>query len=182
MIPPFVPQIRGVDDTQYFDEEESISEMSESFESSPDPTPDEISTALNGFSSGMQTMATQLIKSPFDSVKLRNIDAGIDSSPNLGRMEKEVLKQFVRLYGKKERKRPRDKLLRDPKTKHAVLHVRKQTAFLGYTWRRRRPHPYVYAGAGFSVGSGYRIQKSVSAVADAGSYRWAFRGRSRSYL
>ena len=36
----------------------------------------------------------------------------------------------------KEKKRPRDKLLRDPVVGKAALEIRKQTAFLGYTYRR----------------------------------------------
>ncbi|KAI9688791.1 MAG: hypothetical protein M1822_001148 [Bathelium mastoideum] len=36
----------------------------------------------------------------------------------------------------KEKKRPRDKLLRDPVVGKTVLEVRKQNAFLGYTYRR----------------------------------------------
>ena len=36
-------------------------------------------------------------------------------------------------------KRPRDKLLRDPKYAKDVLQVRKRSAFLGYTWRRFPP-------------------------------------------
>ncbi|KAI0432129.1 kinase-like domain-containing protein [Xylaria sp. FL1042] len=46
------------------------------------------------------------------------------------------MKAFVRAFGKRERKRPRDRLLRDRRTKATVLEVRKQTAFLGYTFRR----------------------------------------------
>jgi len=37
---------------------------------------------------------------------------------------------------KKQQKRPRDKLLRDPQFLQIVLDERKRTAFLGYTWRR----------------------------------------------
>ena len=37
---------------------------------------------------------------------------------------------------KKQQKRPRDKLLRDPRFVQVVLDERKRTAFLGYTWRR----------------------------------------------
>ncbi|KAK5020259.1 hypothetical protein LTR60_000682 [Cryomyces antarcticus] len=37
---------------------------------------------------------------------------------------------------KKERKRPRDKMLRDPQLKKKVMELRKKGAFLGYTYRR----------------------------------------------
>ncbi|KAL9062258.1 MAG: hypothetical protein Q9157_009083, partial [Trypethelium eluteriae] len=39
----------------------------------------------------------------------------------------------------KEKKRPRDKLLRDPVLGRTVLEVRKRNAFLGYTYRRPKP-------------------------------------------
>lgn len=38
--------------------------------------------------------------------------------------------------GKKIRKRPRDKLLRDPVTARKVMELRKKSAFFGYTYRR----------------------------------------------
>jgi hypothetical protein len=56
--------------------------------------------------------------------------------------EKEMLKHFVRLYGQKERKRPRDILLRDQDLKEGVMDIRKKTAFMGYAWRRMRPGGY----------------------------------------
>lgn len=37
---------------------------------------------------------------------------------------------------KKEKKRPRDKLLRDPHVRREVMELRKRNAFLGYTYRR----------------------------------------------
>lgn len=40
--------------------------------------------------------------------------------------------------GAKERKRPRDKMLRDARVKKIVLEKRKQGAFLGYTWKRAK--------------------------------------------
>jgi hypothetical protein len=39
---------------------------------------------------------------------------------------------------KKEKKRPRDKLLRDPELGRLVLEIRKKGAFVGYTYRRPR--------------------------------------------
>ncbi|KAK4574228.1 hypothetical protein LTR86_001989 [Recurvomyces mirabilis] len=40
--------------------------------------------------------------------------------------------------GRKERKRPRDKLLRDPVVGRKVMEIRKKGAFFGYTYRRPR--------------------------------------------
>ena len=99
--------------------------------------------ALEGLSASVQALALQFVAAPYDSVRLRHVDGAIDAHPRLARLEREVLKQFVRVYGRRERKRPRDRLLRDPRTRRAVLEVRRQTAFLGYTWRRRRPNPYM---------------------------------------
>jgi hypothetical protein len=39
---------------------------------------------------------------------------------------------------RKEKKRPRDKLLRDPQVGRTVLEIRKKGAFVGYTYRRPR--------------------------------------------
>jgi hypothetical protein len=194
MTPPFVPQISTPEDTKYFDEEEPVSDMSSAASSvhredsragggdgvrasvEDDPTPEEIRTALEGFSASMQAMALQFVANPYDSVRLRQIDVTIDATTRIGRMEKEVLKQFVRLYGRKERKRPRDKLLRDPKTRRAVMEVRKETAFMGYTWRRRRPHPYMWIPA-----AGGMVELGLEEQFVAGG-RPRMNGKSWSYL
>jgi hypothetical protein len=39
---------------------------------------------------------------------------------------------------KKDKKRPRDKILRDPEVGRTVLEIRKKGAFIGYTYRRPR--------------------------------------------
>lgn len=39
---------------------------------------------------------------------------------------------------KREKKRPRDKLLRDPEVGRAAMEIRKRGAFVGYTYRRPR--------------------------------------------
>jgi hypothetical protein len=41
--------------------------------------------------------------------------------------------------GKKEKKRPRDKMLRDPRVARKVMELRKRNAFFGYTYRRPKP-------------------------------------------
>lgn len=143
LTPPFVPRISSVEDTHYFDGSESIDDWSESAVSAQGLTPDEVRGVLSDFRHGVQDLAIQLVATPFDSVKLRTIDQQISTTSWLGDTEKEVLRQFVRLYGRKERKRPRDRLLRDEKTKDAVMSVRKKTAFMGYAWERMRPGGYM---------------------------------------
>jgi protein-serine/threonine kinase len=94
---------------------------------------------LCDYRSEVQSMAMHLVATPYDAGKLRELDQHVDSAVTLTKEEREVLKHFVRFYGKKERKRPRDRLLRDEMTKDVVMRVRKRTAFLGYTWRRMPP-------------------------------------------
>jgi protein-serine/threonine kinase len=103
----------------------------------------DVGELLFGFDAHVQQKAMELIKTPFDATKLRNIDRDLDASKELQPSEKATLKQFVRFYGHKERKRPRDMLLRDRNTKKMSLRIRKETAFMGYTWRRMRPGGYV---------------------------------------
>lgn len=183
--PPYVPHLRGPDDTHYFDDEEPISDWSDSSEESEpeDPSPTSFSSpvttdpygssspisqttpsmlgsfkdlslgsrppngkdkitsvvrqALQGFKRDVQKWALAAIATPYDRNRLHNLDSQIDEKfIELASEEREMLKQFVRVYGKKDRKRPRDKLLRDKNTKAVVMDVRKRTAFLGYTWRR----------------------------------------------
>lgn len=185
--PPFVPQISGLEDTHYFDEEEPISDWSESQPDTETEIEDEGSTTLRDsaatntallsmtapgmaampmasmappprpclaphFSSRkmaelhatlasypkqLRNVMSQFVATPYDSTRLKRIHREIEHmSPNQDEIEK--LKQFVRDYGKKERKRPRDRLLRDRQTKGIVLDIRKQSAFLGYTWTRTR--------------------------------------------
>lgn len=50
------------------------------------------------------------------------------------------------LKPKKEKKRPRDKMLRDPGIGRKVMALRKRGAFLGYTYRR--PKPVILKGEG----------------------------------
>lgn len=141
--PPFVPHVHGPEDTRYFDESASIDDQTESGEAAPTPSPQEIRSILRDFRPSIQDLATELVAEPYDTIKLRSIDQKIELTAQANETEKDVLKHFVRMYGHKERKRPRDRVLRDEKTKDVAMAVRKQTAFLGYTWRRMRPEGYM---------------------------------------
>jgi protein-serine/threonine kinase len=143
--PPFVPQIRSADDTRYFEDDERISDWSSTVESSAEEAPmglGEIRTLLRGMRDVMHTHAADLLSKPYD---VRTVDKKIDGERGLLGQEREVLKQFVRAYGRKQKKVPRDPLLRDPEVKKAVLAQRRKTAFMGYTWRRRRMYGYDFA-------------------------------------
>jgi len=148
MTPPFVPNIKSLDDTHYFDEEDPISDFSEST-SGPPPTADEIAEALKRFPHEIQAIARDYVERPHDSVKLKKVEREIDACV-MCEEQKEYLKGFVRHYGRKEKKRPRDRLLRDKEAAPKVLELRKKGAFLGYTYRRYRPRRGSMGGAGSS--------------------------------
>lgn len=160
-IPPFVPDITSMEDTQYFDEDEPISDFSESV-SGPPPTKEEISDALKPFNREIQIIAKGYVATPHDTVRLRKVEKEIDSFV-MGDEQKEYLKAFVKHYGRKEKKRPRDKLLRDRETAPKVLELRKKGAFLGYTYRRFRGSRGSTAqnGAGSQISAGGSMSKKT---------------------
>ena len=136
MNPPFVPNIRSTEDTHYFDEEDPISDFSEST-LGPSPTIENIADALKPFKPSIQLLAAEFIEKPHNSITFRRFEKQIQNL-DISDEQKTYLKEFGRLYGPKERKRPRDKLLRDLETAPRVLELRKRGAFLGYTYRRIR--------------------------------------------
>ncbi|RSM13408.1 hypothetical protein CEP52_001995 [Fusarium oligoseptatum] len=143
MPPPFTPHLQGDDDAHYFDESEPFEDWSESMPSGVFLNSEDVRTLLCGFETHVQEKAMELVKTPFDAAKLRGIDRDLDASKELQPNEKLALKQFVRFYGHKERRRPRDMLLRDKDTRKTVMKIRRETAFIGYTWRRMRPGGYI---------------------------------------
>ncbi|KAI1142716.1 kinase-like protein [Hypoxylon sp. FL0543] len=168
--PPFVPKLSGCEDTHYFDEEEPISDWSESVPETSSEIEDLslnpliAGSAVNGYPSPpiprispyrspekMAVMQAQLsmfprhlrgvigqfVCVPYDSAKLKRMEHEIEAmAPDVDLCD--AMKAFVRAFGRRERKRPRDRLLRDRNTKELVLEVRKQTAFMGYTYRRMK--------------------------------------------
>lgn len=217
--PPFVPMIRSPDDTQYFDDEEPLTDFSDSDEDDDDaeeeqedrpsndakpstgvvgvdaaigrdgandntptvppshsltssvrstavlekqstprsersPTREEgtpapaaptaasskkrvernfhLTQALKRFDRNIQEAVHAWLAVPYDSIRLRNFEMQVDAEVGLQASERDALKALVRVYGRKEKKRPRDKLLRDPSTRKVVLQERKKSAFLGY--------------------------------------------------
>ncbi|KAG6050419.1 hypothetical protein E4U17_006479 [Claviceps sp. LM77 group G4] len=143
--PPFIPNITSLDDTHYFDESDPFSEAMVSSDDSEaaDPKPEDIRWILRECRPVVQNLAIELLATPYDSARLRSADQRIDRTFDITPGERKTLKTFVRMYKKKERKRPRDILLRDSRTKAVAMGVRKRTAFTGYTWRRMRPGGYL---------------------------------------
>lgn len=137
MRPPFEPVLKSPEDTHYFDEEEPISDVSGSAMEVTPATPEDIAAALKNFPREIQIITSEFVTQPYDTIKLRKIDREIDAFM-MGDEQKEYLKTFVKQYGLKEKKRPRDRILRDKAVAGKVLELRKSGAFLGYTYRRMR--------------------------------------------
>ncbi|CAK7271426.1 hypothetical protein SEPCBS119000_004600 [Sporothrix epigloea] len=97
-----------------------------------------IDKALKAFDAAVQMKALSWIATPCDSQRLKAIETEIEQLIALGlsTADGEALLHFVERFGKREKKRPRDRLLRDQKTKKIAMELRKRNAFLGYTWRR----------------------------------------------
>ncbi|KAI1329638.1 kinase-like protein [Xylariaceae sp. FL0255] len=155
--PPFVPHILSAEDAHYFDEEEPVSDWSDT--SSEDPQKMAAMHAqLAAFPRHTRNVLAQFVVSPYDSARLKHMDREIDALVNMStpaqqraaqKLLAEQMKLFIRTFGRRERKRPRDRLLRDQNTKGTALEVRKQTAFMGYTFRRAMGlHPVAAAGSG----------------------------------
>ncbi|KAI1112464.1 kinase-like protein [Nemania sp. NC0429] len=163
--PPFVPQIGSVEDTHYFDEEEPISDC-------PQKTA-AMQAQLAGFPRHVRGTLAQFVAAPYDSIRLKRMDREIDA---LGVLLADEMKAFVRAFGRRERKRPRDRLLRDRGTKAAVLRVRKQMAFLGYTFRRASAAADVVvvddARLGLGLGAGRNSSGLVGSGMGMGAWAW----------
>jgi len=122
--PPFIPRVHGHQPiTKYFDDEAEIMSASDHLDSSsyamspPDETNSAYANAAAEPNTGDGDSRYPLpdpIRNPF-----------VKASERAKRR-------------KKEKKRPRDKLLRDPQVGRTVLELRKKGAFMGYTYRRPR--------------------------------------------
>ncbi|KAI9720605.1 MAG: hypothetical protein M1812_002785 [Candelaria pacifica] len=125
--PPFVPKVKSWEDTKYFEEEEPISDVSDS--SSYSSAREDI--AAPGETDGSATTAyAQHPESTWNANEIKTINdvANDKIKAKHARDEKRA--------ARKEKKRPRDMLLRDPEVGKKVLEIRKKGAFMGYTYRR----------------------------------------------
>ncbi|OTB13993.1 hypothetical protein K445DRAFT_354930, partial [Daldinia sp. EC12] len=107
--PPFVPQLSGCEDTHYFDEEEPISDWSESQPEASTET--EGLARIAAFPRHVRGAVGQFVSTPYDSAKLKRMDREIEMMvlPD-GAELCEEMKAFIRTFGRRERKRPRDRL------------------------------------------------------------------------
>ena len=121
--PPFVPDISGRDDTKYFDEEEPISDVDDGASQSDqrDGSNEQMREAAFG-----TARMTQVDGAQGHSELPSNIAA-----PGNGASGREGEASRV-----KDKKRPRDRVLRDKDVGRRILDIRKKGAFLGYTYHR----------------------------------------------
>ncbi len=125
--PPFVPDVSGRDDTKYFDEEEPISDVD-----------DAASQSDLGDASVEETRGAVLRTAHLTQVDgAQGQDDLLLNPATSGRGRKEGARDREAEPGKvKEKKRPRDRVLRDKDVGRKALEIRKKGAFLGYTYRR----------------------------------------------
>lgn len=127
--PPFVPRVHGDQPiTKYFDDEAEIMSASDHLDSSSYEvaTPESLSI--------ISTAGLIFNDEATPSAERGNVRSQVPV-PAYDQVCKSL--QMMRRR-KKEKKRPRDKLLRDPHVGRTVLEIRKKGAFVGYTYRRPR--------------------------------------------
>lgn len=128
MTPPFIPKVKGWEDTRYFDDWGNMQDNDNT-----------------SYSSNMENeVANRPNPSQFDD----QLSLDRNGSPVADRKDnpKTDARSPARDRKKgREKGRPRDKLLRDRKTARTALEMRKKSAFLGYTYRRPKAVAMAFA-------------------------------------
>lgn len=159
--PPFVPDVKSRDDTKYFDEEEPISDVDDA--SSYSSTQEALDT--QGYDDGTAAAHTK----PADAAQedgcyARKVNEMVwEENAKLDAADKDAPKNKDKA-ATKEKKRPRDKLLRDKQVGRQVMDMRKQGAFIGYTYRRPK-HSTVAEERGRLGKSNGRLREEKSSAA-----------------
>lgn len=123
--PPFVPKVRSDDSTKYFESEEQI--LGSDSVNQDDPSAEAAAAAAS---------ATVVLADEHDDQAMADLLDG-PTGDNADRKDpKSAIPPAKKGKKDKQKKRPRDRLLRDPKTAKLVMEARKKSAFLGYTYRR----------------------------------------------
>ncbi|RMZ66382.1 serine threonine- kinase cbk1 [Pyrenophora seminiperda CCB06] len=121
--PPFVPRVHGGQPiTKYFDDEAEIMSASDHLDSSSYEVREELA-----------------VPDAVDQEKtMPPLQCSIRQNGKVSSFTHVSVRQSLEniRMRKREKKRPRDKLLRDPVVGRTVLEIRKKGAFVGYTYRR----------------------------------------------
>jgi hypothetical protein len=144
--PPFVPRVKDWEDTKYFDEEQ-ISDIESGSSVDLEDMKPEIPTVVKvdvGSKTSHQHEDQHII--PSTALKLNVNEPVINpESPGGERIGSLPIKDVpvaqpvlvdAPVKQKKEKKRPRDKILRDAGTGRTAMKMREQGAFLGYAYQK----------------------------------------------
>lgn len=118
--PPFTPRVKSWEDTKYFDDEGPVSDIDSGTSEDGSQTLQLDGAVLNP---SQHQQEAQAISPELPGVDL---EAKLPLTP------------YLKLKKPKEKKRPRDKVLRDPSVSKTVLQMRKESAFMGYGYRKAK--------------------------------------------
>ncbi|KAG9193319.1 kinase [Alternaria panax] len=125
--PPFVPRVHGGQPiTKYFDDEAEIMSASDHLDSS----------SYEAIRGAVVSDIVDLVGENETTPLVQPTAQQKDITTPAQALYAKALQDMKRR--KREKKRPRDKLLRDPEVGRTVLEIRKKGAFVGYTYRRPR--------------------------------------------
>ena len=116
--PPFVPDVKGREDTKYFDDEDELSDV------------EDVSSC-----SVLDKIAGPNVEQG-RPVQVDGAVAAQGASPQNAQDVEDADGAEKKPAKVKEKKRPRDRVLRDKDVSRKVLEIRKKGAFAGYTYRR----------------------------------------------
>ncbi|KAJ6096575.1 hypothetical protein N7486_007321 [Penicillium sp. IBT 16267x] len=123
--PPLIPRVRNWEDTRYFDDWKGISNIDEASSKSDSEGEDTDHEEKPG-SAALERPQSQ------PGSTLEPPTTGVAPAMTAEAISKKAQDAERR----REKKRPRDKILRDKKIGKTALEIRKRGAFLGYTYRR----------------------------------------------
>jgi len=118
--PPFTPRVKSWEDTKYFDDEGPVSDIDSGTSEDGSQT-----LQLDGvvLDPSQHQQEAQAISPELPGVDL---EAKLPPTP------------YLKVMKSKEKKRPRDKVLRDPTVSKVALQMRKESAFMGYGYRKAK--------------------------------------------
>ena len=136
--PPEVPKVRDRADTRYFDQEPPVSDLGESSNSY---VPEEEMLAQEDFEHHIkevweqENLRLQQLQEEQDDLEL--YEKSLSEVGLLQAAYEDYKESFLRAR-RRDKRRPRDRILRDSCVAKEALELRKQGAFAGYTYRRPR--------------------------------------------
>lgn len=135
--PPFVPDTKSRDDTKYFDDDDPISDVDDA--SSYCSAPNDPDMGLRAATVDVAGLTGAVQVDGANGPQDLGLGAGL--AKVMAQTDGDAMNNAVAANGTKakrvrEKKRPRDRVLRDKEVGRKVLELRKKGAFLGYTYRR----------------------------------------------